>query len=186
MMKKLISIALIVFISSCAKQEVMETEDTIGARLEIELTRLGFKDGMPELPPVFGPYLPFLTVDKEIYITASAAFTPEGTWITGLVANETDPKHVLYAAELSVIQAINRVRLAAGGDLNNVAKLHHVNVMTTAPNDYPHTEMIAQATSDMIIRILGTEIGQHSRGIIRSTSLPINMTHETEIRAALK
>ena len=35
MMKKLISIALIVFISSCAKQEVMETEDTIGARLEI-------------------------------------------------------------------------------------------------------------------------------------------------------
>ena len=96
MMKKLISIALIVFISSCAKQEVMETEDTIGARLEIELTRLGFKDGMPELPPVFGPYLPFLTVDKEIYITASAAFTPEGTWITGLVTNETDPKHVLY------------------------------------------------------------------------------------------
>ncbi len=186
MIKNLLSIALIVFISSCAEQKVTETEDTIDARLAIELTRLGFKDGMPELPPVFGPYLPYLVVDKEIYITASAAYTPQGTWITGLVTNETDPAHVLYAAELSVIQAINRIRLAAGGDLNNVAKLHHVIVMTTAPEDYPHTEMVAQATSDMIIRIMGPEVGAHTRSILRSTSLPINMTHETEIRSALK
>ena len=177
---------LIIFIASCGEQTVVEAPDTIDSRLANELTRLGFTEGMPELPPVFGPYEPFVVVDKEIYITASAAYTPEGTWKTGLVTNETDPDHVLYAAELSVIQAVNRVRLAAGGDLNNIAKLHHVNVLTTAPADYPHTEMVAQATSDMIIRILGPEVGTHTRSIIRSTSLPINMTHETEIRSALK
>ena len=59
-MKKLISIALIVFISSCAKQEVMETEDTIGARLEIELTGvLVLKTACPNYRPSLALTFPF-------------------------------------------------------------------------------------------------------------------------------
>lgn len=186
MIKKLAIILSLLTLASCSEPVVTEKVTTIDDRMAIELTRLGFLDGMPELPPVFGPYESFVVIDKEIYITASAAYTPEGTWITGLVTHDTPLEHMLYAAELSVIQALNRIRLAAGGDLNNVAGLHHVIVMTTAPDDYPHTEMVAKATSDMIIRILGPEVGAHERSILRSVSLPVNMTHETEIRAYLK
>lgn len=186
MMKKILSIAMFVFLASCSEQETSNAPTTIDERMNIELARLGFTDGMPELPPVFGPYEPSVIVDKEIYITASAPYTPEGTWITGLITHETPAEHMLYAAELSVIQALNRIRLAAGGDLNNIAGLHHVVVMTTAPDGYPHVEMVAQATSDMIIRILGPDVGAHERSILRSVSLPVNMTHETEIRAYLK
>lgn len=187
MMKKLFAISLL-FLAACSEQTTTETvtETTIHDRLNIELERLGFKDGMPELPPVFGPYEPSVVVDKEIYITASAAYTPEGTWITGTITNDTPAEHMLYAAELTVIQALNRIRLAIGGDLNNLGGLHNVVVMTTAPDDYPHVEMVAEATSDMIIRILGPELGKHERSILRSVSLPVNMTHETEIRAYTK
>lgn len=186
MTKKLILLISLSILTSCAEPETPSPATTIDDRMNIELERLGFTDGMPELPPVFGPYEPSVVVDKEIYITASAPYTPEGTWITGLVTDETPAEHVLYAAELSVIQALNRIRLAADGDLNNIGGLHHVVVMTTAPNDYPHVEMVAQATSDMIIRILGPEVGAHERSILRSISLPVNMTHETEIRSFLK
>jgi hypothetical protein len=186
MMKKIITIFAAIFVASCAEQEISNKATTIDDRMNIELERLGFTDGMPELPPVFGPYEPSVVVDKEIYITASAPYTPEGTWITGLITEDTPAEHMLYAAELSLIQALNRIRLAAGGDLNNIAGLHHVVVMTTAPEGYPHVEMVAQATSDMIIRILGPEVGAHERSILRSISLPVNMTHETEIRAYLK
>ncbi len=186
MMKKILSIFMIALLTSCAEPEAPQAQTTIDERLNIELERLGFTDGMPELPPVFGPYEPSVVFDKEIYITASAAYTPEDTWITGLITMDTPPEHMLYAAELSVIQALNRIRLAAGGDLNNVGGLHHVVVMTTAPRDYPHVEMVAQATSDMIIRVLGPEVGAHTRSILYSISLPVNMTHETEIRSYLK
>ena len=186
MIKKLIILTLFL-LSACSEQATDPLkETTIDDRLNMELLRLGFKDGMPELPPVFGPYEPSVVVDKEIYITASAAYTPEGTWITGTIKNDTPAEHMLYAAELTVIQALNRVRLAIGGDLNNLGGLHHVVVMTTAPDDYPHVDIVAEATSDMIIRILGPELGKHDRSILRSVSLPVDMTHETEIRAYTK
>lgn len=189
MIKKIIALISLAFLLSCAEPEepsTIDTNSTMDERLNAELLRLGFTDGMPELPPVFGPYEPSVVVDKEIYITASAPYTPEGTWITGLVTHDTPAEHMLYAAELSVIQALNRIRLAAGGDLNNIGGLHHVVVMTTAPDGYPHVDMVAQATSEMIIRVLGPEVGAHTRSILRSISLPVNMTHETEIRAYLK
>lgn len=186
MIKKLFILTLFL-LTACSEQTTEPVkETTIDDRLNIELERLGFKNGMPELPPVFGPYEPSVVIDKEIYITASAAYTPEGTWITGIITIDTPAEHMLYAAELTVIQALNRIRLAIGGDLNNLGGLHHVVVMTTAPDDYPHVEMVAQATSDMIIRILGPELGKHDRSILRSVSLPVNMTHETEIRAYIK
>lgn len=186
MIKNIITILMTLLVASCAEPDISETPTTIDERMAIELERLGFIDGMPELPPVFGPYEPSVVVDKEIYITASAPYTPEGTWITGLITDDTPAEHMLYAAELSVIQALNRIRLAAGGDLNNIGGLHHVVVMTTAPEGYPHVDMVAQATSDMVIRILGPAVGAHERSILRSISLPVNMTHETEIRAYLK
>ena len=187
MIKKLL-ILTVLLLSACSEQSETQAviETTIDDRMNIELERLGFKNGMPELPPVFGPYEPSVVVDKEIYITASAPYTPEGTWITGLITNDTPAEHILYAAELTVIQALNRIRLAMDGDLNNLGGLHHVVVMTTAPEGYPDVDMVAEATSDMIIRILGPELGKHDRSILRSVSLPVNMTHETEIRAYLK
>ena len=187
MIKKLL-ILTVLLLSACSEQSETQAviETTIDDRMNIELERLGFKNGMPELPPVFGPYEPSVVVDKEIYITASAPYTPEGTWITGLITNDTPAEHILYAAELTVIQALNRIRLAMDGDLNNLGGLHYVVVMTTAPEGYPHVDMVAEATSDMIIRILGPELGKHDRSILRSVSLPVNMTHETEIRAYLK
>ena len=187
MMKKIILLLAMITVTSCAKDEEAQTPDSINQRLAVELTRLGFEGGiMPPLPPVFGPYEATVVVDKEVYITASAPFTPEGTWMKGLVTNDSELADIVYAAELSAIQAINRITLAADGDLNNVAKLRHVNVMTTAPADYPHTDVLANVTSDLLIRVFGEEVGSHTRSIIRSTSLPINMTHETEIRAVLK
>lgn len=187
MIKKIALLIVMITLTSCAKEPGPEMPGDIDARLAIELTRLGFEGGiMPALPPVFGPYEATVVIDKEIYITASAPFTPEGTWVKGLVTNSSVLADIVYAAELSAIQAINRITLAAGGDLNNVEKLRHVNVMTTAPADYPHAEVLANVTSDLLIRVFGEEVGSHTSSIIRSTSLPINMTHETEIRAVLK
>lgn len=181
MIKKLTILLSLFLITACE-----EPVETIDDRLNLELERLGFTEGMPELPPVFGPYEPSVVIDKEIYITASAPYTPEGTWVTGIVTYDTPVEDVIYAAELSVIQALNRIRLGIGGDLNKLGGLHHVVVMTTAPKNYPHIDQIAEATSSMIIRVLGPELGKHTRSVLHSVSLPVNMFHETEIRAYLK
>lgn len=187
MIKKLFSIILIAIILSFGNLSFAQTSGTLEDRLAKELVRLGFEDGnLPTLSKAFGPYEPYVVVDKDIYLTSSAPQRPDGTWIKGLVTNEAKLEDLIYAAELSCISAINRLKYAAGGDLNNVAKILHVNTLSPAPYDYPHLDALADATSEMLVRVFGYEIGSHSRTILAITSLPVNMTHEIEVRAVLK
>jgi len=93
---------------------------------------------------------------------------------------------LIYATELTVISAINRLKYAAGGDLNKIGKIIHVNTLSPSPQDYPHLEILADTSSDMLVRIFGEEVGSHARTILSVTSLPINMHHEIEVRAAMK
>lgn len=187
MIKNTLFILLVVVLSSIANVSTAQVSDTLEERLAKELIRLGFKDGkLPPLSKVFGPYQPYVVVDKDIYLTSTAAQRPDGTWITGLVTNETDIKELIYTTELTVISAINRLKYAAGGDLNKIAKIIHVNTLSPAPQNYPHLETLADTSSDMLVRIFGPEVGGHARTIMAVTSLPINMHHEIEVRAALK
>jgi len=183
MMKKII---LILLITLC-NLSVAQAADTLEDRLSKELVRLGFKDGkMPPLSKVFGPYQPFIVVDKDIYLTSTAAQRPDGTWVVGLVTDETHLDELIYVAELTVISAINRLKFAADGDLNRIGKIVHVNTLSPSPQDYPHLELLADVSSDMLVRIFGPEIGSHARTILSVTSLPINMHHEIEVRARMK
>jgi hypothetical protein len=93
---------------------------------------------------------------------------------------------LIYVAELTVISAINRLKFAADGDLNRIGKIVHVNTLSPSPQDYPHLELLADVSSDMLVRIFGPEIGSHARTILSVTSLPINMHHEIEVRARMK
>ncbi len=187
MMKNIFSILFVVLLSSFTNAPFAQGSGTLEERLAKELVRLGFEDGeLPPLSKVFGPYQPYVVVDKDIYLTSTAAQRPDGTWITGLVTHETNLDDLIYATELTVISAINRLKYAAGGDLNKIAKIIHVNTMSPAPQDYPHLEILADTSSDMLVRIFGREVGSHARTILAVTSLPINMHHEIEVRAALK
>ncbi|MBT6032983.1 MAG: RidA family protein [Kordiimonadaceae bacterium] len=186
-MKKIFSILLITLLASFNGISTVQAADTLEDRLAKELVRLGFEDGkMPPLSKVFGPYQPFVVVDKDIYLTSTAAQRPDGTWMTGLVTAETDLDQLIYATELSVISALNRLKFAADGDLNRIGKIIHVNTLSPAPHDYPHLELLADTSSDMLVRVFGPEIGSHARTILSVTSLPINMHHEIEVRARMK
>ncbi|MBT5074814.1 MAG: RidA family protein [Kordiimonadaceae bacterium] len=186
-MKKLFSIALISFVTLIASLSFAQAADTLEDRLAKELVRLGFEDGkLPPLSKAFGPYQGYIVVDKDIYLTSTAAQRPDGTWMVGLVTDETDLDELLYAVDLCVISAINRLKYAADGDLNRIGKIIHVNTMSPAPADYPHLELLADRSSEMLIRIFGEEIGIHARSIMAITSLPINMHHEIEVRATMK
>lgn len=186
-MKKIFSILLMIILASYSNISIAETSDTLEDRLAKELVRLGFEDGkLPPLSKVFGPYQPYLVVDKDIYLTSTAAQRPDGSWMVGLVTEETDLDELIYATELTVISAINRLKYAAGGDLNKIAKIIHVNTLSPSPPDYPYLELLADTSSDMLVRIFGQEIGSHARTILSVTSLPINMHHEIEVRARMK
>ena len=107
-MKKIFSILLITLLASFNGISTVQAADTLEDRLAKELVRLGFEDGkMPPLSKVFGPYQPFVVVDKDIYLTSTAAQRPDGTWMTGLVTAETDLDQLIYATELSVISALS-------------------------------------------------------------------------------
>lgn len=187
MIKNIFSILLVTIAFSFSDLSFAQAADTLEDRLSKELVRLGFKDGMlPPLSKAFGPYEPYVVVDKDIYLTSSAPQRPDGTWIKGLVTDEAKLEDLIYAAELSCVSAINRLKYAAGGDLNNIGKIIHVNTLSPAPYNYPHLEILADVTANMFVRVFGNEVGGHARTILAITSLPVNMTHEIEVRAALK
>ena len=162
------------------------SDSAIDTRFRKELQELGFENGEPpELNQQLGTYEHYVVVDNIIYLTSNAGQRPDGTWVTGRVPTDVDEDAAIIASKLSCVRAINRIRHAADGDLGKVRKIANIRYMTASPSTFTGHSTIANACSDMMIRVFGADVGKHTRTVIGVTSFPWNMTHKIDVVAYL-
>ena len=164
-----------------------KSQAQIDAAYKKELLALGFSDGKPlALNKQFGTYEHYVVVDKVFHSTSNAAQRPDGTWVKGVVPTQVSQEEAIVASRLSCVRAINRLRHATGGDLSQVRKIANIRYMTASPPSYTGHSEVANACSDMMIRIFGDKVGSHTRTVMGVTSFPWEMTHKIDVIAYLK
>jgi hypothetical protein len=164
-----------------------QTRAEIDAAYEKELLALGFSGGKPpELNKQFGTYEHYVVVDKMVQTTSNAAQRPDGSWVKGVVPTQVSQEEAITASKLSCVRAINRLRHAADGDLSKVRKIANIRYMTASPPSYTGHSEVANACSDMMIRVFGRAVGTHTRTVMGVTSFPWDMTHKIDLTAYLK
>ena len=163
------------------------SKEQINQQYKKELAELGFPDGEPlPLNQQLGTYEHYVVVDKIIYLTSNAAQNPDGSWVKGVVPTQVTEEQAVRASKLSCVRAINRIRHAADGDLGQVRKIANIRYMTASPPSFTGHSKLANACSDMMIRVFGEEVGRHTRAVMGVTSFPWDMTHKIDVIAYLK
>jgi enamine deaminase RidA (YjgF/YER057c/UK114 family) len=157
--------------------------------IEERLTELGLAlPGELQLPP--GLKIPFEWVrvrGRRAFVSGHGALggdgTPAGPF--GTVPSEVSLEDAQTSARLAALAVLRALKTALG-DLDRVTAWLTVSGFVNADPGYPHTTLVLNPFSELILDLYGPEAGAHARTAIGVSTVPLNLpvvvAAEVEIR----
>lgn len=133
---------------------------------------------LPDAPAPVGNYKPYKISGKQVFINQIAL---KGGKVEhpGMVEKEITEEQAKQATRQTLLNILSVLKVAAGGDLNNVKQtIQLTGFFYTAPGYTKHAVLMNEA-SDLLVEILG-EKGIHTRATIGASSLPLNSPVEIQ------
>lgn len=141
---------------------------------------------LPDAPPPAASYVPWVRTG-DLVMTAGQIPVAGGTPIsTGLLGADRTLEEGQAAARQCAINVLAQLKAAAGGDLDNVAKLVKITVFVASSTDFHQQHLVANGASDLLTEILGPDVGPHARSAVGVAVLPLNVPVEVEAVAQLR
>ena len=152
------------------------------SKIEARLQELGIT--LPEASSPIANYVNFKMVDNFVYISGKGPLTPAKT-ITGKVGSDLTLEEAYEAARITGISLISVLKLAAGGDLDNVDQIVKLLGFVACAPDFYDAPKVINGCSDLLVEVFG-DSGRHARSAIPTCQLPLNIPVEIEMIAKLK
>lgn len=135
--------------------------------------------------PLTVSLLPFRQVGDTLYVSGQVA-TREGELITtGLVGNHVDMTIAQECAWQCAINVLTTVKNAVGS-LDKIDYVVRLGVYVASADGFNEQHLVAHGASQLILDVLGPEIGKHCRTAIGVKSLPLNSPVEVDAIFQLK
>ena len=145
------------------------------SNIEKKLNKMGII--LPDAPLPAANYLPFVVVDKLVYVSGQISTDSCGL-IKGLLGDNMTVNEGKHAAKQCAINLLAQVKMACDGDLDLldcVIKLGGFVNSTALFSDQPS---VINGASDFFVEVLG-EKGRHSRTAVGAT-LPLGVAVEID------
>ena len=141
---------------------------------------------LPDAPPPAASYVPWVRTG-DLVMTAGQIPVAGGAPIsTGVLGADRTLEEGQAAARQCAINVLAQLKAAAGGDLDNVAKLVKITVFVASSTDFHQQHLVANGASDLLTEILGPDVGPHARSAVGVAVLPLNVPVEVEAVAQLR
>jgi enamine deaminase RidA (YjgF/YER057c/UK114 family) len=134
---------------------------------------------LPVPPAPVASYVPYVIVNKLVFISGQVTLAAEGLKFIGAVGKELSLEEGRAAAKLCAINAIAQLKAAVDGDLDRVKRCVKLTVFVNAVPGFTQHPEIANGASDLVVEIFG-ESGRHARAAVGAGSLPRNVAAEVE------
>ena len=133
---------------------------------------------LPAAPAPVGNYQPYKISGKLVFIN-QIALKDGKVEHPGMVEKEITEEQAKEATRQTLLNILAVLKLAAGGDLNNVKQtVQLTGFFYTAPGYTKHAVLMNEA-SNLLVQILG-EKGIHTRATVGASSLPLNSSVEIQ------
>jgi len=135
-----------------------------------------------ELPKVSAPvasYAPYVRSGNQVYVSGMPPRKPDGTLATGKVGRDVTVEEAYQHARLVGLALLAVMREAAGGNLDNVARVVKVTGMVNAVPEFTDHPKVINGCSDLFVEVFGDK-GRSARSAVGMGSLPFNITVEIE------
>ena len=150
--------------------------------VEDRLTALGIVVPTPN-PPVAN-YVPFVRVGNVIHISGQVSIDASGGF-KGVVGEDVDLETAIAAARLCGVNLISQMKAAAGGDLDQVARVVKLGGFVQAGAAFFEIPRVVNGCSDLMVEAFG-EAGRHARSAVGVYRLPFNFAVEVDAVVELK
>ncbi|MDQ3694881.1 MAG: RidA family protein [Chloroflexota bacterium] len=145
--------------------------------IESRLETLGLAlPAAPNVPPEFRLSFAWTRVrGNRVYISGHSALNADGTPAGpfGKVPSEVTLEQAQMAAQQTALAILGSLKRALA-DLDRVTAWLTVSGMVNADPGYPHTTLVINGFSNLIVELYGEEIGQHARIAVGMAALPMN------------
>lgn len=146
--------------------------------IEQRLTALGIT--LPDAPNPLGNFLPYLLDGCHLHISGQVALDPNGDVITGKLGEALVVAEGVFAARQCAIGLLARAKAALDGDLDRIEALVKLGGFVNAAPDFAEHPQVMNGASDLMMEVLGPDLGTHARFAIGTPGLPANAAVEIE------
>ena len=132
---------------------------------------------LPDAPPPAANYIPFVKIDKLVFISGQVSQNEDG-FIKGVLGKDLDVEQGYSAARQCGISLLAQLKNAVEGDLNKVTKVVKLGGFVNSALDFTEQPSVINGASDLFVELFG-EKGRHARTAV-GANLPLGVAVEID------
>ena len=132
---------------------------------------------LPDAPPPAANYIPFVKIDKLVFISGQVSQNEDG-FIKGVLGKDLDVEQGYNAARQCGISLLAQLKNAVNGDLNKVTKVVKLGGFVNSALDFTEQPSVINGASDLFVELFG-EKGRHARTAVGAI-LPLGVAVEID------
>ena len=132
---------------------------------------------LPDAPPPAANYIPFVKMDKLVFISGQVSQNEDG-FIKGVLGKDLDVEQGYSAARQCGISLLAQLKNAVKGDLNKVTKVVKLGGFVNSALDFTEQPSVINGASDLFVELFG-EKGRHARTAV-GANLPLGVAVEID------
>ena len=132
---------------------------------------------LPDAPPPAANYVPFVKIDKLVFISGQVSQNEDG-FIKGVLGKHLDVEQGYNAARQCGISLLAQLKNAVNGDLNKVTKVVKLGGFVNSALDFTEQPSVINGASDLFVELFG-EKGRHARTAV-GANLPLGVAVEID------
>jgi enamine deaminase RidA (YjgF/YER057c/UK114 family) len=158
------------------KPNPTDAEATMEGKIEARLKALDL--AIPEAAPGIGSYVPFLHLDRLLFISGQLPMKEGKVAVSGKLGADIDRARGQEAARLCALNILAQAK-AALRDLDRIVQLLRLNGFVNAAPDFADHAKVVNGASDFLVEVLGNK-GRHTRIAVGCSSLPLGAAVEID------
>ena len=132
---------------------------------------------LPDAPPPAANYIPFVKIDKLVFISGQVSQNENG-FIKGVLGKDLNVEEGYNAARQCAISLLAQLKSAVNGDLNKVTKVVKLGGFVNSAPDFTEQPSVINGASDLLVELFD-EKGRHARTAV-GANLPLGVAVEID------
>jgi enamine deaminase RidA (YjgF/YER057c/UK114 family) len=150
---------------------------------EQRLAELGLE--LPTGSAPVGRYLKVVRWDDLLFLSGHGPVQLDGSRVVGKVGNDLDKEAAYQAARLVGLGLLSTMRQELG-ELGRVVRVLKLLGMVNATPGFTEAPAVVNGCSDLLLEVLGDDIGRHARSAVCVAELPFGIPVEIEAVVAVR
>src|SRR5579871_6624574 len=134
---------------------------------------------LPVVPAPMANYVPYRWAGNLLFLSGQGPKRPDGGFEVGRLGKDATVEDGYRAARLTGLQLL-AVTKSAVGELSRIEAVIKLLGMVNAEPEFGDHPKVINGCSDLLVEVLGEEVGRHARSAVGMGSLPNRMTVEIE------